>query len=880
MRIRSIALLLAAVAAVHAPAALAGTTGSISGIVTDSSGDPLPGASVMVNGTALGTVADPEGRYEIRALPPGVYSVTARMVGSSTVTKEGVRILSDQTTEIDFQLGIEAVGHTVIEVTDQRSLVLETVPSTIHVIDSSELRLMPVPDVLEVLRRQPGIVSQGGALHVRGGRAGEVAYLLDGIPVRSPMTNSFSSVLPTTALAEASIITGGISAEYGNAMSGVVNMVSRDGGSGYDGEIVVRGGDLEEMGFEEISRNYSSPSENDNYRGGCIDVECSLGGPEPLFTSLLPAIGINPPGDVTFFGSARLIRSGRDLEDSRGYWENNWQNGFTGSFKLAARPSARTRISFLGFYNYRQSGWDEWAWSRYEDPIYIEGQYFLGNDPDCAIPIRFQETGGVTASLMQMLSEETFIDFHLNQTRFCHWRRIRDPQGGYFGEGYSPEDWLTMFYPTPRVADSLGFFHSGIHPEVWLESRSTVSSVRTDLTTHIGRQLELKTGVEGSYYDIYDYSVFMAGGGEAYASLWKAYPFTGAAYAQSLWRFSGGMVLNAGLRFDLFDPNCKLFDFEQGGEVEVDAKTQISPRLGVTHPVSDRDVFFATYGHYFQMPAMNEMFYGTDYNISGMYSIVGNPDLEAERTEAYEIGVRHRFTDTASLAVSAYSKDITGLVRTSEYETESIPSYFLYENDDSHGSVRGVELKLLELPGGWFSGSASYSYSIAKGLYSTSTDAWGYSSGGFLMQPTSDNYLDWDQRHTADASLQFTVPRAEGPVLFGTHALEGANLGLDVYYGSGYPFSPPSGSSEIPQINTERYPATIQADLSLGRTVWLGATRLEAVLTVYNIFDRKNLDRIFDEGHYLETGEPGGVSENPGAWAPSRHIFGRVGFSW
>ncbi len=858
----------------------AGTTGSLSGFVVDAGGDPVIGASVLLEGTVLGAVTGAGGEYHIYAIDPGYFTVTARMVGMTTVSKEGVRVVTDQSTRLDFQLGVEAAGSTVIEVRDQRNLILETVPSTIHVLDRAEMDLMPVPDMLEIISRQPGVVSSGGALHVRGGRAGEVAFLLDGIPVRSPVDNSFSSILPVSAVSEASIITGGATAEYGNAMSGVVNMVSREGGEDYSGEVTVHAGDLREFGYESVSVNYSEPSENDSYRSGCLDAEVSLGGPEPLTASLLPALGIDIPWDMRIFGSARIMQSGRDLEDSRGYWENNWQNVANGSLKLSGRPSASTRFSVLGFYSYRQSGWDEWAWSRMDEPVYIGGTPYLGVDPDYSIPVRYQETGGVTASLTRMFSDDSFVEARLNQNRFCHWRRISNPDGGYFGEAYSPSDWLSVFFPEPRIADSLGFFHSGLHPEVWLESRSTVTNGRIDYTDRITDIVELKAGVEGAYYDIYDYSVYLSDAGSAGVSLWRAYPSSGALYGQAVFRFGGGMVLNTGLRYDVFLPNCSRLDMAEGTIVDVESKQHISPRIGVTNPVTDRDVFFATYGHYFQMPNMNEMFYGTDYNLSSIYSIVGNPDLEAEQTVAYEAGVRHRMTDRASLAFSAFYKDITGLVRTTGYDSESYNYYYLYENDDSHATVWGVETKLLRIPGDWWSCSAGYSYSVARGRYSSSAQSWEYGSEGITIPQTSDSYLDWDQRHTADASLGFSVPPSEGPEIFGANVFERTGLVLDCTYGSGFPFSPPPGGPVQTELNTERYPWNMQVDAGISRAFEAGGIEAEAGITVYNVFDRRNLINIFDTGYYLETGEPGGSVGNPGAWAPARHAFAKVGISW
>ena len=858
----------------------AGTTGKIMGMVTDPSGDPLVGASVIIQGTTYGSMTDAAGEYYIPMLSPGEYTVVARMVGMGSVTKEGVTVVADQSTRIDFQLTQEASGQTVIQVTDQRSLILEDVPSTIHVIDRDEIKLMPVAGILDVVRRQPGVVSRGGALHVRGGRAGEVAYMLDGIEVDSPLLDSYFSPVPLVALQQASITTGGLTAEYGNAMSGVVNMVTREGGDDYSGEIMVRRGEMSEFGWENESRNYSTPAENDNYRSDCWNVEAAAGGPEPITSHLLPLLGVRVPGKARVFGSASWLRSGRNLEDSRGFWENNWQNGLSGSGKLTYRPSGGTRLSLLATYSYRQSGWDEWLWSRYDQSVFIGGDAVLGGNPDYALPIRYREDYGFTFGLTQVLSDQVFLDFKANRGRFCNWRRIRSEDGGFRGEGYGPSDWVAFYLPEPRLADSVGFYHQGVHPDVWLESQSFSNTARVDVTSRFGPSFELKGGVEGRYYDIYDYSVYNNGPGSNFVSLFEAFPYSGSAYLQTTSRFSGGLVVNAGMRYDYFNANTDRFSPADSGVVAVDAKTQLSPRIGITNPVTERDVFFATYGHYFQMPNLNQLYFGTDYSITSDNSIVGNPDLDAERTNAYELGFRHRLTDLSSVAVSAFYKDITGLVRTAQYYSETYNDFFLYENDDSHGNVRGAEVRLLRLPGTWWSGNISYTYSIAKGRYSSPTEAYRYATEGLQINIGEDNYLDWDQRHTADAHLTVECPRGDGPRLAGYPVLEGASLSLDWTWGSGFPYSPPPGQSVIVQVNTERYPFTMQTDLGLARKIWAGPVTMELGITVYNLFDRKNLDKIYDVEWYNETGEPGGVAANPGAWSPARHAVLRMGISW
>jgi outer membrane receptor protein involved in Fe transport len=858
----------------------AGTVGTIAGTVSDESGEPVVGASVVIEDTPYGSMTDENGEYYIPRLSAGSYTVTARLVGMAPMTKEGVTVVADQLTRTDFTLREAAAGRTVIEVKDQRSVILHDVPATVHVIDREEIGLMPVSGILDAVRHQPGIVFRRGAIHVRGGRPGEVAFLLDGIPMRSPVENTFTSSVPMSALSEMSVTTGGLGAEYGNAMSGIVNMVTREGGPRYEAELHLRGGDMTEIGWEDVARNYTEPSENDDFRSRCANVEATLGGPEPFSEYLLPAIGIDAPWDARFFGALGWLRSGRDLTDSRGFWENNWQNGLTGSMKVTARLSEGTKLSLLGHYFYRQNGWDEWAWSRYEEPIYIGGVPYLGEDLDYALPIRFREDYGYTLVLTQMVGDESYVDLKVNRNTFANWRRIRSEAGGYQGDDLTPPDWYGGYHPEDRVADSLGFYHSGVHPDVWLESMSKVVNGRFDLVTRFENDLELQTGVEGRYYDIYDYSVHVESSQDKYVSLWKAYPNAGGAYVQGSSRFTGGLVLNAGVRFDYFDPNTRKLSVEDGTMVDIPVKYQISPRIGMTHPISTRDVFFATYGHYFQMPNLNQLFFGTDYNPSGPNSIMGNPDLEAEQTISYELGLRHLFGELTSVAVSAFYKDITGLVRTAEQYSESYDYYYVYENDDSHGTVRGLEIKLLQLPGRWISGSLGYTYSIAKGRYSTPTEQWEYATEGLVIPPREDNYLDWDQTHTADMNLTLSMPQGSGPSLAGWRFLEGGRLTVDWCYGSGFPYSPPLGESEQPRVNTERYPWTMQTDVIASKRIPAGPLELEAGVTVYNLFNRHNVSRIFDTGHYISSGEPGGPTGNPGAWSSARHFLARLDVIW
>ncbi len=856
------------------------TTGVISGIVSNSSGEPVVGVTVMVEGTAFGAMTNNNGEYYIPRLAPGDYSILSRMVGMSAVTIHGITVVSDQTTRIDIVMTEEAAGATVITVTGQRNLVLESVPSTIHVVDRSEIETMPVTSIIDVLQRQAGITTQRGEIHVRGGRSGEVSFLLEGASVRSPVTNAYAANVTLYANAEATTVTGGFGAQYGNALSGVVKMVVREGGSSYDGEVKLGAGALTAFGYETEERNYSAPSENDNFRSDCTTGEFSFGGPEPMTAYLLPQLGIDIPGEMKIFTAFEWGKSGFNLEDSRGNWENNWQNNITGCINLSYHQDPLTTINCLTRYSYRQSGWDEWSWSNYDKPAYINSEPYLGGNIDYALPIRFDETWGVTSRISRLIGEKSLLEVSFDRSEFGQWHRIRDEGGGYVGEGLTPAAWFGEFFPE-SVSDSLGFFHAGTHPSIWLDSRSSVTSGRIGLTSQVNQMLKVQTGIEGNYYDIYDFSVNSKGPEQTWVSIWKAYPSSAAAYLQTSMNFSGAMVLNGGIRADVFNPNTRMITpgETETGSVHIPMKFQISPRFGITHPISERDVFFATYGRYFQMPNMNQLFSGSSYNLSGNYSIVGNPDLDAIRTISYEVGVRHRIQELSTLSFSAFSKLINGLIQTSPNSTEGLDHFFMYENDNSYATVQGAELTVLRLPGHFWSGSISYTYSVAEGRYSSATEQYQYSNEGYAVIPTDDNYLDWDQSHSANTHLSFRTEQAEGPLWGNVYPFEGSAVSVSWSWGSGYPYTLPSEEA-LPSINSKRYPWTMQTDLSGTRSFWIGSSELEAKITIFNLFNRANIVRIFDAALYADTGDPGGYRANPAAYSPARHVFFGLSMNW
>ncbi|MCF6238362.1 MAG: TonB-dependent receptor, partial [Candidatus Marinimicrobia bacterium] len=219
----------------------AGTTGKIAGLVRDAeSGDPLVGCNVIVDGTTYGASVGLDGDYFITGLPPGNYSVTATMIGYQTLRKIDVFVSVDLTTPLDFELGTQVlISGEVVTVTAERPLVVKDLTSSASHISAAELDAMPVETFGEVLDMQAGVVDG----HIRGGRHGETLYMIDGIPVTDPYDGSMAVDIENASIQELQLITGAFNAEYGQAMSGVVNIVTKDGGDEFKWDIAGYVGD-------------------------------------------------------------------------------------------------------------------------------------------------------------------------------------------------------------------------------------------------------------------------------------------------------------------------------------------------------------------------------------------------------------------------------------------------------------------------------------------------------------------------------------------------------------------------------------------------------------------------------------------------------------
>ncbi len=793
--------------------ALAATTGKIVGTVTDEGGRPLAGADVVVEGFWLGASSDADGYFAILNVPPGTHRVTANYIGYRSVTQTGVLVWVDLTTHLAFALPQEALELGAIEVVARRSDLERDVTFTVKNVAAEDIARMPVTTVNDVVGLQAGVVRSGGTFHVRGGRGNELAYMIDGHRIGDPLMGDVPTDITKDAVQQVELITGTYNAEYGNAMSGIVNVVTKEAFPRHTGSVTYR---MTGLGLEE-------PSDNLNERY----VEGSLSGPVP---GLL---------DAGFLVSARLIRqdsyyqSGVLGEDGQptgrfsgkpfGYDD---RNNFFG--KLSVRPLQAAKISFS--YNY-----DDRTWQDYDhDYKYI---------PDSSyVRTRTSHLAAVTFS--HSTSSNFFYEVRGSFYRFDY---LQNYAGLHYTQ-YSPGD--------GRRDNNNDFLITANNLEYEDEHIETYTG-KIDLSWQANRSNLIRSGVELKrhlidYFSIYGPRRLLA---NQYIDDYRLKPYEGAVYVQDKLEFET-LIVNAGLRFDFHEANVKGFATDPNNPTETltdsELKTQLSPRLGISYPVTDKSVFHFAYGHFFQKPTYEVLYEDLNRKLSVAYPLIGNPNLEPERTISYEFGLHTTFFPGTSVQTTVFSKKIRNLVGVVwQFKQPGVPVPYAYYTNEDFAYVKGFEINL-RARRGVLTGGASYTYQIAEGSSSSQTDRYLGAHEIAGRQSLQFYPLSFDQRHTANAHVSIAFEDGEGP--FGVLPIVFQRTMTNVLftYGSGRAFTyNPTRARYQPDLNNARMPATYTFDLEVSKRLRAGPVGFDVLLEIYNLFDRKNVVNV-----YSVTGKP------------------------
>jgi hypothetical protein len=352
------------------------------------------------------------------------------------------------------------------------------------------------------------------------------------------------------------------------------------------------------------------------------------------------------------------------------------------------------------------------------------------------------------------------------------------PDGTYLPGGVTTAAWYTdARHP---------YFVTAYDFPVYADQKVVQYLMRGDIDAHQFKGHKIRSGIQLVYNDLADdervfpaqrrldseTGIYQQG---LNVNVYHNFNTEGALYAQDKWEYEG-MVLNGGLRFEFFstgnNDEIKIHSTEIDQTVDK-WKFNLSPRLGVAFPITERDKFFFHYGRFTQWPSRVNLFRTQDP--IGSLGTLGNPNLDPMLTVSYQAGVAHQFTNDIAGSFIVFNKDIYGLV-SSAYATDDTTGVrqLRYVNK-TYASARGLEVSIKKRLTRRMGFEVYYTYSFADGVASDAD--FGRSAEGLTHLPTDELPLDWDQRHTLNVTLRLQ---------------DGSSWGASAIYqyGSGLPWTP------------------------------------------------------------------------------------------
>ena len=348
-------------------AAFAGVTGKIAGKVIDAeTNEALPGANIIVEGTQMGAASNLDGEFIMINVPPGVYTLKITMMGYKSQIRSNVQVSIDLTTQVVAKLQPSIIAGEEVTVVAERPLVQMDKTASMTSVGAQQIADLPVQTISEVLELQAGVVNRGGGWHIRGGRADEVAFWIDGVPVTNVNNYSQGITVENAAIQELQVISGTFNAEYGQAMSGIVNIITKEGSPRFNGQLRAYVGDYlsNRSEFEVLDRVVTLYDETGKATGtqGITEnplkqfnpeynLDLSLSGPVPATKDKLTFFfnGRTNSGSGYLYGSNWFLPTGVPGDSALVPMNQYEHNSLQG--KLTWRPTGSLKVSYNALWN-------------------------------------------------------------------------------------------------------------------------------------------------------------------------------------------------------------------------------------------------------------------------------------------------------------------------------------------------------------------------------------------------------------------------------------------------------------------------------------------------------------------------------------------------
>lgn len=862
-----------------APAtAPAQNVGKISGAVKDAgTGEPLIGCNVSVAGTTLGGSTDPDGVFFILNVPPGKYDLQASMVGFQKVLQRDVIVNSGKTTVANFKLTSTMFAQQDVIVQAIRPDVEREKTSTSAIFRSDDVQSTAgIRDVGDVLALAADVTDG----HFRGGRSGEEYYTLQGMGITNPLDNSSAFLPIMSAVEEVEVITSGFGAQYGNAQSGVVNITMKEGKSDRwrtRAEVRTRAPGLKHHGpgvFDPVANPYLSALLGDAL---WLQGDPSASSQTPYYTNFFPIDSYRRDTVVQLAVARALWQRQMHRDINRSY-------GRDLDYSLEAATGGPIDDNMRMFLALRSD--IQWPVFPTEQPD-VQRQVMGNIATDLGGGATLRLSGGFTlenTNVFPSSNDLGYLQWMWDRILDINYRKTTNLQlGSRFTLTTSPSTYyevkLSSLWtrrqqgstPSPdAVPDSLisiianqiswdkkvsqvvvgpdKFYYLRGTDDFTDQSTGTVS-LDASFTSQVTKSHLINGGMQVNMYniDVQNRSNVRTGTGGA-LEIYKVSPFEAALFIQDKMEFEG-LIANAGLRWDFWNPNANyytnLFAPAVAGQEKAPMLARLQPRVGVSFPVSEGTVFHLNYGAFLQRPSFQYLLRKVFLQGSEIPQTLGNPRLEPEATNSYDIGVTQALGDGFTLDVSGYYKDVKNLIDQATFTSGRTGATYTSWFNRDYADIRGFRVALTRRRGA-LTGSINYQFSVATGKSATTAyapvafvqDTLGGVTTKLNKVPVRDILLSFDRTHNLILNLGYATGAEWGP-------FSDITISTNSFFRSGRPYTSPSNPK---LINGARTPAEYNTNVKLTRTFQnFFGVRATLYVEVFNLLDQKilNYDYVF-----------------------------------
>lgn len=906
------------------------TSASISGKIIDKKDQSeLFGVTILIKGTSFGTASNVEGKFHIKNIKPGEYSIEITYIGYKKIIQTGIKLMPGENRDLGVFAMVEASANIdEVVIVGKKPLIDIERGQSINTITQENIELAPTRQLQKIINTQPGVIQSPAGVSIRGSRTYETGTYIDGVSVTDPLGGTgFGLDIGSNAIGEVEITTGGIGADFGDATAGIVSTKTKTAGDKLDFGINYK---RDNFGFNKnnfscwnsqlLEMNLGTPVFKRKLNGrlklnialrASFTDEFYKNPAQQIQSSLMEEIGLSktrlaPYQDNRWSGliklsydfkkgkivTATLLKSiniNQDVNMLRIFGNDApWSPGYQYNFsEQMDNANTYTHDANMATLNFKHSVNKRFSYNAGVSRFFVQlradanGREWRPQNVDQIFDANSINLFPITIFLPTANGSVVFIN---PPSGFNNNNGIADLWHHHYFEEYAAKITGNLFSRNSLNKLTFGF-EAKFQNMLWIDINKP----------WIGAPIQLADGTYSQTFRLGRQS-----------DIWQVSPQRGGFFATDQIKYKG-LIASVGARFEYWAPGKFVDDAianpispirEEIREDYLKSTTKIGdlrykfrllPKINATFPIAENKMLYFNYGHTTILPNASYIYPALNPNFQDRSTLlnVGNPNLNPEVDISYELGLKSQLTSNDALTFSAFFKDKYDFVTTTSVIIKDITGREVTRTmriNSDYARSRGIEVNYIKRMGNWYVGQAAFTYMVSTGQSASANQALKDILATGATEDTKEYYLPWDVPYDFKTNHVFKIDKKGG--LFNRSWLNNLNFYFETVYRSGVRYTPyvfdrndPNTGRPIYVQNTnpdarwsKKGTPWFWADLTISKWWKISKAVIGINLQITNLFNNSNAAIINQV-----TGKAYRSGDNvPDTWVDPRYVDPRL----